>query len=69
MVQNFVTSSESKTYSVTTKTKREYLTYHLSTIDEATRKSYLEDMLIRGNHNSERSVFNTATPKKQLKKT
>ena len=69
MSHYFRTSPESNTYSVTTKTKREYLTYHLSTIDEATRKSYLEDMLIRGNHNSERSAFNTATPKKQLKKT
>ena len=42
--------------------------YHLSLIEEATRKSDIETMLLRGNHTSARSALNVADLEKEIYK-
>ena len=42
--------------------------YHLDPIEEATRKSYLSAMILRGNHKSSQSVLNAAALNKAISK-
>ena len=42
--------------------------YHLDTIKEETRKSYLDPMILRGNHRSSHSVLNSAALDKSTSK-
>ena len=42
--------------------------YHLDPIEEDTRKSYLDTMILRGNHKSSHSVLNSAAIDKSISK-
>ena len=42
--------------------------YHLDPIEEETRKSDLDEMILRGNHKSSQSVLNAAALKKAISK-